>query len=133
MTNEEAINKLEGKKELLDNNGFVNLDEFDIAINSIQENTKLKAEIEQLKENYDTLAKQYSNVENSSIQYYNELKKLKSELEQSIREKSEVISKIEYALNECEPIYNKCAVIPQAKPIYNLAMNYCLDLLKGQV
>ena len=49
MTNEEAISKLDGKKELLDRNGFINLDEFDIAINSIQENTKLKAEIEQLR------------------------------------------------------------------------------------
>ena len=32
-----------------DENGFVNLDEFDVAIESLQENTKLKAEIEQLK------------------------------------------------------------------------------------
>lgn len=85
MTNEEAISKLDGKKELLDRNGFINLDEFDIAINSIQENAKLKAENEQLKENYDALAKQYSNVENSSIRYYNELKQLKSELEQSVK------------------------------------------------
>ena len=48
MTKEEAISKLDGKKELLDRNGFINLDEFDIAINSIQENTKLKAEIDEL-------------------------------------------------------------------------------------
>ena len=47
-------------------------------IDSLKENTKLKAEIEQLKENYDTLARQYSNVENSSIKYYNKLKQLKS-------------------------------------------------------
>ena len=51
----------------------------------VEENTKLKAEIERLKENYDTLAKQYSNVENSSIKYYNELKQLKSELKQSVK------------------------------------------------
>ena len=105
MTNEEAIYQL----NVMDC-GKTIFEEFDIkalsiAINSIQENAKLKAEIEQLK----------------------------SEVEQSVNEKSEVISKIEYALNECEPIYNGCAFVPQAKPIYDLAMNYCLDLLKGQV
>ena len=84
MTNEEAIRILEDitwnsnrRYEVTDM-----LDTRNLSIQALQENTKLKAEIEQLKENYDTLAKQYSNVENSSIRYYNELKQLKSELEQ---------------------------------------------------
>lgn len=50
-----------------------------------QENTKLKAENEQLKEDYNILARQYNNVENSSIRYYNEVKQLKAELEQSVK------------------------------------------------
>ncbi len=86
MTNEEAISKLDGKKELLDRNGFINLDEFDIAINSIQENTKLKAEIEQLKEDSKIIAKEL-------VTQIREIDKLKSELEQSAKERSEVISK----------------------------------------
>jgi len=57
MTNEEAIKKLKDFKYLEYSNGIKfsgrakeELDKaFDIAINSIQENTKLKAEIEQLK------------------------------------------------------------------------------------
>lgn len=60
----------------------------------IQENTKLKAEIEQLKENYGILARQYSNVENSSIKYYNELKQLKAELEQSVKSPCKVGSTV---------------------------------------
>ena len=91
-----------------------------------KENTKLKAEIEQLKDDSKIIAKEL-------VTQIREIGRLKEESEQSVKEKSEVISKIEYALNECEPIYNKCAVVPQAKPIYDLAMNYCLDLLKGQV
>ena len=77
MTNEEMT--LEALKLCKKTRIFIPANEYlDFAINSIQENTKLKAEIEQLKENYDTLAKQYSNVENSSIKYYNELKQLKA-------------------------------------------------------
>ena len=57
MTNEEAIKKLNDFKYLEYSNGIEfsgrakeELDKaFDIAINSIQENTNLKAEIEQLK------------------------------------------------------------------------------------
>lgn len=78
MTNEEMIVKLE-------EDGLSTLSDMEFITNALQENTKLKAEIEQLKENYDTLAKQYSNVENSSIKYYNELKQLKSELKQSVK------------------------------------------------
>jgi chromosome segregation ATPase len=44
-----------------------------------------KAEIEQLKEDYSLLARQYDDVENSSVRYYNEVKQLKSELEQSVK------------------------------------------------
>ena len=114
-----------------------------------EENTKLKAEIEQYKKEtaQDKIDYAYdlgyqSCLNHNGVSWKDaeeiqklrkEIKRLKSELEQSVKEKSEVISKIEYALNECEPIYNKCAVIPQAKPVYDLAMNYCLDLLKGQV
>lgn len=101
--------------------------------NTILENTKLKAEIEQLKEEVNANKCWSDVVEKTLKKEIDKNLELKSELEQSVKEKSEVISKIEYALNECEPIYNKCAVIPQAKPIYDLAMNYCLDLLKGQV
>lgn len=48
-------------------------------------NQELKDKIEQLKEDYSVLARQYNNVENSSIRYYNEVKQLKSELEQSVK------------------------------------------------
>jgi predicted nuclease with TOPRIM domain len=59
MTNSEAISKLQGKKELLDSNGFANLDEFDIAISALEENTKLKAEIEQLKSELEQIEKSF--------------------------------------------------------------------------
>ena len=121
----------------------------EFAINSIQENSKLKAENEEYKKetSQDKIDYAYDLGYQSCLNYNGvrwkdaeeiqklrrEINQLKSEVEQSVKEKTEVISKIEYALNECEPIYNKCAVIPQAKPVYDLAMNYCLDLLKGQV
>ena len=147
MTNEEAIKK--DKKYLFDRMMDLIKDEFDerdesynigvgecidilteCSFNNLssvfQENTKLKAEIEQWQSTNLKLVCELTRIECENHQ-------LKSELEQSVKEKSEVISKIEYALSECEPIYNKCAVIPQAKPVYDLAMNYCLDLLKGQV
>ena len=90
------------------------------------DNADLKAEIEQWQSTNLKLVCELTRIECENHQ-------LKSELKQSAKEKSEIISKIEYALNECEPIYNKCAVVPQAKSVYELAMNYCLDLLKGQV
>ena len=99
----------------------------------VQENAKLKAEIERCNDALTT----WNNANNEMLRFNQELKDeiemLKAELEQSVREKADAISKIEYALNECEPIYNKCAFIPQAKPIYDLAMNYCLNILKGKV
>ena len=93
MTNEEAIKVLKTSSWMcLSNNSIKFQEAIEHAYNNLkriktlsEENTKLKAEIERLKENYDTLAKQYSNVENSNIRYYNELKQLKSELEQSVR------------------------------------------------
>ena len=128
MTNEEAILDLQflaRRYDELDQLCYsINVESLDIAINSIQENAKLKAEIEQWQSTNLKLVCELTRIECENHQ-------LKSELEQSIKEKSEVISKIEYALNECEPVYNKCAVVPQAKPVYDLAMNYCLDLLKG--
>ena len=75
MTNEEAISKLDGKKELLDRNGFINLDEFDIAINSIEENTKLKAEIDRLNGKSEMYRDMADGFCNSNI-------KLKAEIEQ---------------------------------------------------
>ena len=88
MTNEEAI-CLIGNIQFDLTDGYYQRKDYTEALCIFdrlnQENTKLKAEIERLKENYDTLAKQYSNVENSNIRYYNELKQLKSELEQSVR------------------------------------------------
>ena len=160
MTNEEAIKILESMR-VFRNGSNANVEAIDIAINSIQENAKLKAEIEQLKDDSKIIAKElvtqireidklkhqietrikvseanfniYLKLETERDNLIASVDQLKSELEQSVKEKSEIISKIEYALNECEPIYNKCAVVPQAKPVYDLAMNYCLDLLKGQV
>ena len=76
MTNEEMIEKLES-------DGLSSISDMDFITDALEENTKLKAENERLKENYETLSKQYCNVENSSIAYYNEMKKLKAELEQS--------------------------------------------------
>ena len=49
------------------------------------ESDKLKDEIERIKEDYSLLARQYDDVENSCVRYYNEVKQLKSELEQSVR------------------------------------------------
>lgn len=83
MTNSEAIEQLKFLKKV---DFHVDTKEScDIAISALEENTKLKAEIEQLKEDYNVLARQYDNVENSSIRYYNEVKQLKSELEQSVK------------------------------------------------
>ena len=109
------IERLNGKSEMYR----------DMADSFCNSNIKLKVEIEQWQSTNLKLVCELTRFECENIQ-------LKSELEQLVKEKSEVISKIEYALNECEPIYNKCAVIPQAKPVYDLAMNYCLDLLKGE-
>ena len=62
-----------------------NIDFFNKLVECEKENTKLKADNERLKENFETLSKQYCNVENSSIRYYNEMKQLKAELEQSVK------------------------------------------------
>ncbi len=141
MMNEEAVKQLQYIRRNLDEyieEERINAVNYSISI--IQENAKLKAEIEQLKMESCELETQFNILMNKcNILEWNNSKfeitiaELKSELEQSVKEKSEVISKIEYALNECEPVYNKCAVVPQAKPIYDLAMNYCLDLMKGAI
>ena len=134
MTNEEAIEDIEKNiKPIIGGNSL------ELAIKSLKQNSVIKGELKSEREwrfnaRVEMLDKKAEIEilleENAKLKA--EIEQLKSEVEQSVKEKSEVISKIEYALNECEPIYNKCAVVPQVKPIYDLAMNYCLDLLKGE-
>ena len=140
MTNSEAIEYFYNKMSSGSIQNDYQQEVFEQAINALEENDKLKAENERLASDNSWLVlmkaeKEFENVDllEERDKLKAEIEQLKSELEQSVNEKSEVISKIEYALNECEPIYNGCAFVPQAKPIYDLAMNYCLDLLKGQV
>ena len=86
MTNSESVKQLIYVRKNLDE--YLDEDRINavnIAISALEENDKLKAEIEQLKEDYSVLARQYDNVENSSIRYYNEVKQLKSELKQSVK------------------------------------------------
>jgi predicted nucleic acid-binding Zn-ribbon protein len=86
MTNSEAIKLLSQEKIPMTLDGKLN-ESLVIAhikaISALEENTKLKAEIERIKEDYSVLARQYNDVENSSIRYYNEVKQLKAELEQA--------------------------------------------------
>jgi FtsZ-binding cell division protein ZapB len=86
ITNSEAIIvDLKGIANILIREDLCSIEPIEKAISALEENTKLKAEIEQLKEDYNVLVRQYDNVENSSIRYYNEAKQLKLELEQSIK------------------------------------------------
>ena len=123
--NEEAISKLDGKKELLDRNGFINLDEFDIAINSIKENTKLKAEIEMYKqlvgEQSDLNIEQFKQIDeqtkaidnyNKALQSWSEannnLLRLVGDLKDEINGLKE--SKIAQSINFNEYGYNECPI-----------------------
>lgn len=88
MTNNEAIKLLSQEKIPMTLDGKLNehlMVAHIKAIEALEENDKLKTENERIKENYSVLERQYNNVENSSIRYYNEVKQLKSELEKSIR------------------------------------------------
>ena len=87
MTNEEAIKILEditwnsnGRYEVTDM-----LDTRNLSIQALQENTKLKAEIEILKESREYLFGSIENYKDMIIKLESEIDQLKSELEQSVR------------------------------------------------
>jgi SMC interacting uncharacterized protein involved in chromosome segregation len=138
MTNSEAIKQLKerydiGQKEYL-NFAPQYIESLKMAMESLEENTKLKADVEQfsnelisvlienellkkkneltnhyfeqysaaideiekLKKDYSVLARQYNNVENSSVRYYNEVKQLKAELEQTTNLMPKICETCEY-------------------------------------
>ena len=91
MTNEEAIKILESMR-VFRNGSNANVEAIDIAINSIQENEKLKAEIEQLKHQIETRIKVseanfniYLKLETERDNLIASVDQLKSELEQSVK------------------------------------------------
>ena len=104
MTNEEAMNilydSLGGRQE-----GFK--EAFDIAINSILENTKLKAENEKLKEYIENQKKLYEYRIDLQLKYndenHEEIESLKSELEQSVKLPASIGDSV-YVLAECQSI-----------------------------
>ena len=100
MTNEEIVLEQIKMQKRNAEDCVIDWNVLDFLENSIQENTKLKAEIERLKENYEALSKQYCNVENSSIRYYNEMKKLKAELEQLNKYNSELCMELTITMDK---------------------------------
>ena len=105
MTNSEAIERLNEMyldgcyvEESLD--AVESEEAIHVAISCIKENDKLKAEIERIKEDYSVLARQYNNVENSSIRYYNEVKQLKAELEKLDKYNSELCMELTITMDK---------------------------------
>jgi sugar-specific transcriptional regulator TrmB len=53
------------------------------------------------------------------------------EIQQLKENKKDAINKIKYALNNCEPKYGGKNCTKETKEIYKMALEYCLDILKG--
>lgn len=84
MTNEEAINEV--KSYIPKDNGMNNKDilAFNIAISALEENTKLKAEIDELKSELETYYKLYLASIDARQILTECVEQLKAELEQSV-------------------------------------------------
>lgn len=113
--------------ELLDRNKEIELLKEEIEsrkIAGIKNNNDSRNNIEQLQSANSKLCE-----ENAELRIL--LDKKVDENAELKKEKSDITTKIEYCLNECEPMYGGRSCGKSAKQIYKMAFEYCLELLKG--
>lgn len=94
MTNEEAIRELRTDMGFLESEDYceVDMEEFEIAINSIEENTKLKAEIDRLNTQIAESNQEGVSILHDILELREENEKLKKEIAQLKKENLDLFS-----------------------------------------